>query len=125
MNRRKSQLKQAEAERPLRNCARFPHLRELSLVYEGRADVICIHPPDISTQGMFINTALRYPEGTVLKLRFRLTRSAVEILARGEVRYCLPGVGIGVQFVDLPPQSVRAIEKEVRLSGSARNSKRP
>ncbi len=123
MNRPKSQLKKTAPDRPLRTCARFPHLRELSLVYEGRADVICIHPPDISTQGMFINTTLRYPEGTVLKLRFRLTRSAVEIFARGEVRYCLPGVGIGVQFLELSPQSARAIEREIQISGADRNSK--
>lgn len=123
MNRRKTQSRKSAPARPSRACPRLPHLRELSLVYEGRPDVICIHPPDISTQGMFINTALRYPEGTVLKLRFRLTRSAVEIFARGEVRYCLPGVGIGVQFLELPPQSARAIEKEVRTSGASRNSK--
>jgi hypothetical protein len=124
MNRRKSQAKKSELAGPVRNCARYPHLRELSLVYEGRADVVCIHPPDISTQGMFINTALRYPEGTVLKLRFRLTRSCVEIFARGEVRYCLPGVGIGVQFLELASEAARAIEKEVQLSGRAHNARK-
>jgi hypothetical protein len=124
MIRRKIEMKKSVEVRPSRNCARFPHLRELSLIYEGRPDVICIHPPDISTQGMFINTTLRYPEGTVLKLRFRLARTYVEIFARGEVRYCLPGVGIGVQFLELASEAARAIEKEIQVSSNARSSRR-
>jgi len=124
LNRRKSQLKESVAPWPARQCDRHPHLRELSLVYEGRPDVVCIHPPDISTQGMFINTSLRYPEGTVLKLRFRLARTCVEIFARGEVRYCLPGVGIGVQFLELEDESARAIEEEIQMSNAHRNSRK-
>jgi hypothetical protein len=124
MSRSKPQLKEPDPCRPLRAGVRFSHLRELSLVYEGHGEVISIRPPDISTQGMFINTSTQFPEGSVLKLRFRLTRSAVEILARGEVRYCLPGVGIGVEFVQMAPEFVRAIEREVQKSGAGRNSRK-
>jgi hypothetical protein len=124
MSQSKPLLKKPKPHWPLRNGPRLPHLRELSLVYEGRNEVLYLHPPDISTQGMFINTPARYPEGTVLKLRFRLTRSGVEIFARGEVRYCLPSVGIGVQFLELPPKSARAIEKEIQRSGAARAARK-
>jgi hypothetical protein len=62
---------------------------------------------------MFINTAKLFPEGAVLKLRFRLSRSGVLIQARCEVRYCLKGVGVGVEFVDISPEFVRAIEDEI------------
>jgi hypothetical protein len=62
---------------------------------------------------MFINTAKRFPEGAIMKLRFRLNRSGIEIHARAEVRYCLPGVGIGVEFIGLSPDYVRAIEEEI------------
>ena len=82
----------------------------------GRAsgtEEISSRPPDISPHGMFINTAKRFPEGAIMKLRFRLNRSGVEIHARAEVRYCLPGVGIGVEFVGLSPESVHAIEEEI------------
>ena len=101
-----------------RATVRFPHLRELSLSYEGRNEDIWVRPPDISVRGMFINTATRFPEGSVLKVRFRLTRSGVEISARSEVRYCLVGVGVGVEFLDLSPQGAQAIEKEILLNSA-------
>ncbi len=92
---------------------RYPQLRELSLIYEGRSEQVAVRPPDISPHGMFINTANYFPEGAVLKLRFRLTDTNFEVQTRCEVRYCLPGVGIGVEFVEIPPEAVRAIEKEM------------
>jgi hypothetical protein len=40
-------------------------------------------------------------------------RNRNEVQARGEVRYCLTGVGIGVEFVGISPEYVQAIEEEV------------
>jgi PilZ domain len=54
-----------------------------------------------------------FPEGALLTLRFDLMRTSVIVQVVGEVRYCLPGVGVGVQFVDLAPSSRAAIEKEL------------
>lgn len=99
-----------------RRSPRHAQFSELSLTYEGRTEEIAVRPPDLSPNGMFINTARHFPEGAIMKLRFRLNRSGVEVQARGEVRYCLPGVGIGVEFVGLSPEYVRAIEEE--LSGT-------
>jgi hypothetical protein len=99
-----------------RQTYRYPHLRELSLIYEGRSECIAVRAPDISPCGMFINTANHFPEGAVLKLQFRLTGSNVEVHTRCEVRYCLPGVGIGVEFVDISPEAVHAIEQEIRAA---------
>jgi hypothetical protein len=102
---------------PPREEFRLPHLRNLSLVYEGYSEVVSLRPPDISLRGMFINTDRRYPEGAVLKLHFKLTRSGEDVVARSEVRYCIPGVGVGVEFIELPPRCARAIEKELGLAG--------
>jgi PilZ domain len=96
-----------------RRTARYPHLSELSMIYEGFEEDICVRPPDLSPHGMFINTRTEYPEGAVLKLRFKLARTGVVIQTRCEVRYCLRGVGVGVEFVAIPPESVRAIEEEI------------
>jgi hypothetical protein len=102
---------------------RFSSLRELSVSYEGFSEAIVTRPPDVSTRGMFINTSRKFPEGAVLNVNFRLALTGVEIRSRCEVRYCLPGVGVGVEFVDISPESVRAIEEEVRL-GNGRLAKR-
>jgi len=91
----------------IRQEVRYPQLTELSMIYEGATEDVAVRPPDLSPHGMFINTPNEFPEGAVLKLRFRLSRTGVVVQTRCEVRYCLKGVGIGVEFVDAPPK-VRA-----------------
>jgi PilZ domain len=90
------------------------YVRSLSVTYEGSAEDILLRAPDISPKGMFINTPNHLPEGAVVRVSFQLPRSNFEVLARCEVRYCLPGVGIGVEFVEISPEARRAIEEEIQ-----------
>lgn len=90
------------------------HYRELAIIYEGREEEISVRPPDLSTRGMFIQTSRHFPEGAVLRVRFQLARSQYEVTARAEVRYCLHGVGIGIEFVEISPEAQRAIQEEIR-----------
>jgi len=99
----------------VRQDVRHPQLSELSMIYEGHEEDICVRPPDLSPHGMFINTSEEYPEGAVLKLRFRLARTGVMIETRAEVRYCLKGVGVGIEFFGISPEFVRAIEEEIAV----------
>ena len=94
---------------------RIRTVKEVSVHYEGHTEEVALRPPDVSTHGMFFNTATRFPEGAVLNLRFRLALSGAEIRTRCEVRYCLPGVGIGVEFIHISPQAIRKIEREIQL----------
>jgi len=98
-----------------RSAKRFSSLRDLSVSYEGHSEDIVTRPPDISTRGMFINTTRTFPEGAVLNVRFRLALSGAEVHSRAEVRYCLPGVGVGVEFIDISDESVQAIEREIEI----------
>jgi hypothetical protein len=100
---------------------RIQHLGELHMSYEGEGREIPIRPPDLSPHGMFVNTSTHFPEGAIVNLRFRLTQSKVEVHTRGEVRYCLPGIGIGVEFVGLGAEVVRVIEKELRAFSRPRS----
>jgi PilZ domain len=95
---------------------RVSNLRDLSVQYEGRDELVRTRTPDVSTRGMFINTNQRFPEGAILSVRFRLARSGTEIRARAEVRYCSPGVGVGVEFTDISAESVAAIQREIDRS---------
>lgn len=98
-----------------RTAKRFSSLRDLSVTYEGHSEDIVTRPPDISTRGMFINTTRVFPEGAVLNVRFRLALSGHEVHSRAEVRYCLAGVGVGVEFIDISRECVRAIEREIEI----------
>lgn len=108
-----------ELEFGLRKRQRFSHLQDLRLSYEGRSEPIIVRPPDISPLGMFINTPEKFPEGAVLKLQFRLARSGYEVQTRAEVRFCMPGIGIGIEFIDLLAEHYRAIEEEIEISGKS------
>jgi PilZ domain-containing protein len=105
--------------RQMPRAPRASSFRNLSVTYEGHSEAVETRPPDLSTQGMFINTARELPDGAVLKIQFRLGISNVEIRARAEVRYCLSGVGVGVEFIEISPEAVEAIEDEIsRLLGN-------
>ena len=96
-----------------RDGTRFSGFRDLTISYEGSHEEISVRVPDISVTGMFVTTGRYFPEGSVLKLSFKLARSNYPIEARGEVRYCLDGVGVGIQFTDLSDESKAAIEAEL------------
>lgn len=95
---------------------RYSQISELTLAYEGFTEEIELRPPDLSAHGMFINTSRDFPEGSILKLRFRISRTGAVVETRCEVRYCLSGVGIGVEFIGISPASARAIEEGLGVS---------
>ena len=105
-----------------RMALRIHSIRQIAVQYEGTEERIISRVPDVSTTGMFINTSRIYAEGAMLNLSFCLALSGVEVRARGEVRYCLPGVGVGVRFVDIAENAIHSIEREIQLS---RNTRRP
>lgn len=108
-------MEKTDGKSKLRKDERYPQFTELSMTYEGMSEDIVLRPPDLSAHGMFINTPKEFAEGSVMKLRFRLTRTDVVVQTRCEVRYCLAGVGVGVEFVGISPEFVSAIEKEIGL----------
>ena len=96
-----------------RSTDRFSLYDNLQICYEGFTNEIPVRVPDLSTLGMFINTALTFPEGAILRVSFILPRTNAQVHARGEVRYCLPGVGVGVEFIGLEAEHVKSIEREL------------
>jgi hypothetical protein len=99
-----------------RSSPRVNSLREITISYEGRDEQIIVKPPNLSARGMFINTSRSFPEGAVLNLRFSLLLTGGDVQTRGEVRYCRPGVGVGVEFVGLVAKDLKLIEREIDLN---------
>lgn len=82
---------------------------DLIIDYEGYHRPQRILMPNLGPNGMFINTPEYFPEGAVLKVQFRLPDSEVLVRTRAEVRHCLPGVGVGVEFIDMALEDRLAI----------------
>lgn len=101
-------------------------VRDIALSYEGRNEQIQVRPPNLSARGMFINTVRVFPEGAVLNLRFRLACTNVEVQTRCEVRHCMPGVGVGVEFIGISPDAQNKIAREIEMEtkGLPQTSKR-
>ncbi|MGB6498899.1 MAG: PilZ domain-containing protein, partial [Candidatus Acidiferrum sp.] len=104
---------------------RVHSLREIAIAYEGQDEQIVVKPPNLSKRGMFINTSRSFPEGAVLNLRFSLVLTGAEIQTRSEVRYCQPGVGVGVEFIGLPAEAMKMIEREIAMSDGGQSRARP
>jgi len=106
--------------------SRMHCLREITVTYEGQNERTVVKAPDLSVNGMFISTSRRFPEGAVLNLQFRMAVTNAVVRTRCEVRYCLPGVGVGVEFIGIEPDAKKDIERELRLAlndGKPRNRK--
>lgn len=95
-----------------RQCQRtlYPDLR---IICNGLAANTDVRPPDLSPNGMFVTTPLGFTPGTTIQLRFDLVCTGTVVEARGKVRYWIPGVGVGVEFVDLPSPCRIAIQEEL------------
>jgi PilZ domain len=55
---------------------------------------------DVSTGGLFLNTPDPLVPGSQVELSFSVTPEGPEIECPGRVVYALPGVGMGIQFID-------------------------
>ena len=108
---------------------RVHSVQDISLTYEGHSEELLVRPPDLSRRGMFISTTRIFPEGAVLNLKFRLAVTGVQVRTRCEVRHCLSGVGVGVEFVGLSSVAADQIEQEIKLCEQHpvrnRSTKRP
>jgi hypothetical protein len=102
---------------------RIHSIGQIAVQYEGTEERIISRAPDVSTTNLFINTSRQYTEGAVLNLSSCLALSGMEVKARGEVRYATPGVGVGVQFIDISENAIHSIEQEIQLS--RRSPRRP
>jgi PilZ domain len=100
----------------VRAASRVHCLREITVNYEGQDERTLVKAPDLSPNGMFISTSRRFPEGAVLNLQFRMAVTNAVVRTRCEVRYCLPGVGVGVEFIGIEPEAKRNIERELELA---------
>jgi PilZ domain len=113
---RKNVSRLPEAASSARSSPRVQSVRDIRISYEGQNGEILVKPPNLSMRGMFINTNRILPEGAVLNLRFNLVLTGAEVRTRCEVRNCQPGIGVGVEFIGLPPEEAKKIEREIQLS---------
>ena len=105
------------ARQDSRTSLRHTCCAELQVMYRGTTQQVNARAPDISSRGMFIPTPQLFPVGAELQLHFRLAHTGRQVQTRAEVRYCLQGIGVGVEFKGMPNEMRYAIERETCASG--------
>jgi len=95
-----------------REFVRVNYLCECQVESEGlRTAALDGRINDLSLDGVFIDSMLWLPIGSTLKVKFKVQDR--QIRAIGEVKYFIPNVGMGVQFIDLSPHDREVIESVV------------
>lgn len=92
--------------RERRRSERVAYLAEVKC--EGQAAAYSCRISDISTTGVFIDTISPLPVGSFLNFAFTLAEG-VRVVAEGKVMHSQFGIGMGVEFTALSPESQRAL----------------
>lgn len=71
---------------------------------------------DLVVQGCYIDTINPCPAGTLV--RIRLEKEGATVDSKGKVVYRLPGLGMGIAFLDLTPENQHVLEQWLALSGT-------
>lgn len=97
----------AIAER--RKGRRVPVIREVSVELDSPRITLQGKIFDLSACGAFINVIAGLPTGSLIEIDFDLpTKERVKVTA--SIRYVLPGLGMGVEFVEIGEEESRSIE---------------
>ena len=83
-----------EGEKERRKCERFP-FREDILIDGTRMSTSM----DISEGGLYISAMQSYEKNSVIDVTIPF--KGEKLTLKAQVRYCQPGIGMGVMFIDL------------------------
>jgi len=93
----------------MRRQPRVAHSEEIWIGQDGIFSRTRSHIRNISTSGVFIETTQSFAGQSVVNLRFSLGQSKDLITCTSIVRNVRPGLGLGVEFLDLASESRRRI----------------
>lgn len=105
-----------EGER--RRFPRFPFVADVEILAVESKTKLQARMSDLSLDGCYIDTLNPPPVGTQLRLHVQAGEKSFECL--GKVRFCAPGLGIGVEFAKMPAQDWQKLAGVVESLASER-----
>jgi len=104
--------------RDRRFCIRYPFAADVELLdMESGAKTEGV-TSDISMGGAFVCTSRPLPSNSRVRVTF--TRKDQKVEALGVVRTVKPRIGLGIEFIDLDPQSHEALRRWVEQVNKSR-----
>ena len=93
-----------------RRAAPRQHFVAEALIVEATSGVrLTARSCDLVSNGCYVDTLMPFPVGTLVRIRLKKEETIVEV--NGNVVYQLPGLGMGIAFHDLTPESHAAVDK--------------
>jgi hypothetical protein len=84
----------------------------VDVFFDGKDATGVASTQDIGVGGLYMNTQIDLPEGSLLLMRIPLGEDS-QVVVNGEVVYRNPGRGVGVRFHGLSPADRAMLEVEV------------
>lgn len=94
------------------HCREFPRV-PLATQIHIEDSMALAYSRDLSLGGMFIETKVPCEIGTPVDLRFHLNDEGPVVIAGALVRYLIPNMGMGVQFIDMQREDRNRIKQFV------------
>lgn len=69
---------------------------------------IAAHTEDLSAFGCYVETTNPFPEGT--RVRLRISRGGLHLVAQGKVAHSRKGMGMGIRFVSFEPPGLQILD---------------
>ncbi len=101
-----------------RRFPRFPFVAEVEILAVESKTKLQARMSDLSLDGCYIDTLNPPPVGTQLRLRVQAGEKSFEFV--GKVRFCAPGLGIGVEFDKMPAEDWKKLAAVVESLASER-----
>lgn len=92
-----------------RSAARQHFVAEALIVASSSGARLTARSCDLVIHGCYVDTLSPFPVGTLVRIRLKKEETIVEV--NGNVVYELPGLGMGIAFHDLTPESHAAVDK--------------
>lgn len=92
-----------------RSAARQQFVTEVLIVEISTGVKLSARSCDLAINGCYVDTLRPFSVGTLVRIRLKQGETIVD--ANGSVVYQLPGLGMGIAFQDLTPESHAALDK--------------
>ena len=84
----------------------------VDVFFDGKDATGVASTQDIGVGGLYMNTQIDLPEGSLLLMRIPLGEES-QVVVNGEVVYCNPGQGVGIRFHGLSAADRGKLELKV------------
>jgi hypothetical protein len=103
-----------------RSAPRQPFIAEVQVIEISSGAKLSARSCDLVANGCYVDSLNTFPVGTLVQVRLKKEKTIIEV--KGSVVYRMPGLGMGIAFNNLTPETHEALEKWLSHKPAERDS---